>query len=132
MLSDFKKFVNPIKRWIGNNESDIILTISIVLISLIVFGIGLLINSSKDKESIIFQNSTASVIKAIEPVSTKSLINKQGTFVGSINSTKYHWPDCSFAKRISEENQVWFSSEQEAEDAGYVKCSSFEKYIPKK
>ncbi|MFH0805777.1 MAG: hypothetical protein V1901_02790 [Patescibacteria group bacterium] len=114
MLSDFKKFVK-------NNEPDIILTISIVLISLIVFGIVLLINFSNNKEKIIIQNPSASVIESI----------KQGMFVGSINSTKYHWPDCSFAKRISEENQVWFSSEQEAQDAGYIKCSSFEKYAPK-
>ena len=117
MLSDFKKFVK-------NNEPDIILTISIVLISLIVFGIVLLINFSKDRGEIIIQNPSTSV-------SAKVTANKQGMFVGSINSTKYHWPDCSFAKRISEENRIWFSSEQEAQNAGYVKCSSFEKYAPK-
>jgi len=49
--------------------------------------------------------------------------------VGSINSNKYHWPNCSFGARISEENQIWFSSEEEAENAGYIKCGSFEKYI---
>ncbi len=128
MLSDFKKFVNPIKRWARNNESDIILTISIVLISLIVFGVGLLINSSQDRGEIIIKNPSASV--------TETIINsdesvKQGMFVGSLNSNKYHWPDCSFAKRIADENKVWFSSEQEAQDAGYIKCSSFEKYTPK-
>jgi len=129
MLSDFKKFVNPIKHWAGNNESDIILTISIVLISLMIFGTGLLINSSKDKESIIIQNPSASVSSTI--INSDNSI-KEGMFVGSSNSNKYHWPDCSFAKRIADENRVWFSSEQEAKDAGYVKCSSFEKYIPKK
>ena len=127
MLSDFKKFVNPIKRWARNNESDIILTISIVLISLIVFGVGLLINFSQDRGEIIIKNPSASV--------TETIINsdesvKQGMFVGSLNSNKYHWPDCSFAKRIADENKVWFSSEQEAQDAGYIKCSSFEKNIP--
>jgi len=117
MLSDFKKFVK-------NNESDIVLTISIVLISLIVFGIVLLIDfSNNNKEEIIFQNPSASV-------SAKVTADKQGMFVGSLNSNKYHWPDCSFAKRISEENKIWFSSEQKAQDAGYIKCSSFEKYIP--
>ena len=110
------------------NESDIILTISIVLISLTIFGIGLLINSSNNGGEIIIKNPSASVSEIITN-SDKSV--EQGSFVGSINSTKYHWPDCSFAKRISEENKVWFSSEQEAEDAGYVKCSSFEKYVSK-
>ncbi len=113
-----------LKEFVKNNESDIILTISIVLISLIVFGTGLLINLSKEKELIIIQNPSA------KSVSTEAVAGKQGMFVGSLNSNKYHWPDCSFAKRISEENKIWFSSEQEAQDAGYVKCSSFEKYIP--
>lgn len=122
MLSDFKKFVK-------NNESDIFLTISIVLISLIIFGSIILINFSKENESIMIQNPSASVIENIMINSDESI--EQGNFVGSINSTKYHWPDCSFAKRISEENKVWFPSEQEAQNSGYIRCGSFEKYAPK-
>ena len=129
MLSDFKKFVNPIKRWARNNESDIFLTISIVLISLIIFGSIILINFSKENESIMIQNPSASVIENIMINSDESI--EQGNFVGSINSIKYHWPDCSFAKRISEENKVWFPSEQEAQNSGYIRCGSFEKYAPK-
>ena len=125
MLSDFKKFVK-------NNESNIILSITIVLIALISFGTGLLINSSGGEGEVIIQNPSALVIKAIESSSAKATADKQGTFVGSVNSNKYHWPDCSFAKRIAQENQIWFSSEQEAQNAGYVRCSSFEKYIPTK
>jgi len=120
MLSDFKKFVK-------NNESDIVLTISIVLISLIIFGTILLIDFSKNGGEIIIENPSASVSKTIKK-SNESV--NQKTFIGSINSNKYHWPNCSFAKRISEENKIWFSSEQEAEDDSYVKCSNFEKYAP--
>ena len=120
MLSDFKKFVN-------DNESDIILTIGIVLISLVIFGSILLINSSKQKNPIIIQNPSASIIEA---VINSDESNKQEMFVGSSNSNKYHWPNCSFAKRISEENQIWFSSEKEAQDTGYIRCGSFEKNSP--
>jgi len=120
MLSDFKKFVN-------NNESDIILTISIVLISLIAFGSILLVNSSKQKNPITIQNPSASVI---ENIISSDKPDKQEMFVGSSNSNKYHWPDCSFAKRISEKNKVWFSSEKEAQDAGYIRCGNFENYSP--
>ena len=81
MLSDFKKFVK-------NNESDIFLTISIVLISLIIFGSIILINS-KENESIMIQNPSASVIENIMINSDESI--EQGSFVGSINSIKYHW-----------------------------------------
>lgn len=40
-------------------------------------------------------------------------------FVASISGTKYHLPSCSGAKRIKEENKVWFSTKEDAELAGY-------------
>lgn len=46
-------------------------------------------------------------------------IIKTGLYVASKNSTKYHLPSCSGAKRIKEENKVWFNSKEEAERAGY-------------
>jgi len=44
-------------------------------------------------------------------------------FVGSIASNKYHYPTCYWATRISPENQIWFSSSQDAQNHGYVACS---------
>lgn len=43
-------------------------------------------------------------------------------YVGSTNSDKYHYPACTYAKRILEENQIWFGSIEEAEAAGYKPC----------
>ena len=120
MLSDFKKIVK-------NNESNIMLTISIILVSLMVSGIILLISFSEDRGEIIFENSSASIFNNN---TIKETSDENKVFVGSINSNKYHWPDCPFAKRISEENKVWFSTEEEAEKSGYIKCGNFEKYAP--
>lgn len=39
--------------------------------------------------------------------------------VGSKNSNKVHFPWCSGAQRIKEENKVWFRSLEEAMEAGY-------------
>jgi len=118
MLSNFRQIVK-------HNESDILLTITIVLVALVGFGAGLLIDFSKDNQSIIIQNPIASIQGTLIEPSVK-----EGTFVGSVNSNKYHWPDCSFAKRIAEQNQTWFESEEEAQNAGYIRCSSFENYGP--
>lgn len=41
------------------------------------------------------------------------------TYVGSVNSDKYHLLWCSGAKTISEDNKIYFSSKAEAEAAGY-------------
>jgi len=127
MLSLFKQIVKK-------NESDILLTLTIILVALVSFGAGLLIDFSKDKTPIIIQNPipTASIQQTLTetcaPGQESSI--EQGRFVGSVNSNRYHWPDCSFAKRIGEENQIWFDSEQEAQDANYTRCGNFERYGP--
>ena len=45
--------------------------------------------------------------------------NKERVYVASKNGSKYYFPWCSGAKRISEKNKVWFSSKSEAEKMGY-------------
>lgn len=56
--------------------------------------------------------------------------NEQGIIVASKSGTKYHWPWCSWAKKIKPENQIWFRSEAEAQKAGYQPCSAFQKLAP--
>ena len=48
----------------------------------------------------------------------------QGKLVGSINSTKYHFPWCSGAQRIKEDNKVWFASAQDARARGYTPAAN--------
>ena len=42
--------------------------------------------------------------------------------VGSVDSDKFHLPSCRWAKKISPEKQIWFSSVQDAKTQGYVPC----------
>ena len=44
------------------------------------------------------------------------------TYVGSKNSTKYHYTWCKWAKKINPNNKVTFNSAQEAQSAGYIPC----------
>jgi len=46
----------------------------------------------------------------------------QGRYVGSIQSDKYHYPNCYWAQQIKPENLIWFLSAKEALDMGYVPC----------
>ena len=52
---------------------------------------------------------------AITPSST-------GSYVGSINSDKFHKPSCQWAQKISKSNEIWFSSRQDAISKGYQAC----------
>ncbi len=49
-------------------------------------------------------------------------ILQQIEFMSSINSDKYHYPFCQWAQEIYPENEIWFSSEEEAQASGYVPC----------
>ena len=49
-------------------------------------------------------------------------VSSQGEYVGSKKSNKYHKPDCRYAEKIEWANQIWFSSKEEAEAAGYEAC----------
>lgn len=49
-------------------------------------------------------------------------IKTSGTYVGSINSDKYHYPSCRYANKIEPESRIWFDSESEAIAAGYSPC----------
>ncbi len=43
-------------------------------------------------------------------------------FVGSAKSNKYHYPNCQWARKISPQNEVWFTSSEDARSKGYVPC----------
>lgn len=111
MLSYFNRLVK-----------DHFITLIILAVALISFGAGWLLSPEAYIEPIIIQNPPC-ILEA--PPET---IIQKGSFVGSINSNKYHWPDCPWAEKISSENQVWFDSEEEAQAAGYIRCGNFEKY----
>lgn len=49
---------------------------------------------------------------------------KQGQVVASKNGTKYHLPECSGAKQISDKNKITFNSIEEARAAGYSPASN--------
>lgn len=48
---------------------------------------------------------------------------QEENFVASVNSDKFHRPTCDYAENILPENRVYYTTAQEAEDAGKTPCS---------
>jgi len=44
------------------------------------------------------------------------------SYVGSVNSDKYHKPSCYWAGQINPSNEIWFTSKSDAASYGYVAC----------
>ena len=119
-------------------DNDVFVIILIVFIAFTSFGVGRLsTHSTREQEktpilfshkiTVPFDNKQASY----EPQSLKSSVYgsldnspQPSSIVVSKNGTKYHFPWCSGAKRIKEENKIWFDNEQEAQEAGYTPAAN--------
>lgn len=134
----------PLKDFFVKHENRIVLFIGVILLSFISYGIGRL-GTPQSKEPITIQASSQDILKnspvvkeevkqdeknltiekqsdSINSQKTKQenkVVKNTSLYVASKNGTKYHLPTCSGAKRIKEENKIWFESKQEAEKAGY-------------
>jgi len=116
-----------IKKFLKRN---ILLIVSIILISFFSFQLGKLSKIS-GKESIIIKQESA-VFKSLDDKKTNYQNSLQKDYIPakefkvvvSRNSNKYHYPWCPGAKRIKPENQIWFDSAQKAEKAGYIKAKN--------
>jgi methylphosphotriester-DNA--protein-cysteine methyltransferase len=63
--------------------------------------------------------------KPAEPTSdTSATTSSEGKVIGNKNSHIYHLPACSGYKNVSEQNRVYFNSEEEAQKAGYRKAKN--------
>ena len=69
------------------------------------------------------QSTAAPLNKSETPDTTSSPVGG-GQLVASKGGTKYHFPWCSGAQRISEANKIWFASVEEARKAGYTPASN--------
>ncbi len=56
------------------------------------------------------------------PITEPATPATTGTYVGSKESDKYHYPSCRWAKEIKSGNEMWFQTEGEAVKAGYQPC----------
>jgi hypothetical protein len=99
------------------------LIISILLLASIGLVVGEQITSSLELgPSTPSQQIEQSSAEGSLASSANDLASDQKVFVGSIKSNKYHYPDCTWAKKIKPENEIWFSSSADAIAHGYVPC----------
>ncbi len=103
----------------------------VLMVALGAFGLGRLSLKPSEalppvKKTVPYTSSqvaTPTQLPAVVPIVKKATTTegvREGGYVGSKNGTKYHLPWCSGAKRIKEENKVYFADKALAEKAGYT------------
>jgi len=63
-----------------------------------------------------------SIIIAIVVLTASVASVLASSYVGNSNSRKFHYADCSYARKMNQKNSVYFNSREEAVKAGYVAC----------
>ncbi len=140
-IHELREKINPIAELVNSREFYTILLI--LLVGFGSFGLGRL---SKLRESHVpikveqafsaaalypppFQGGDKGVVVTL-PQSSPSKgeevlsLARGGKIVASKGGTKYHFPWCQGAQRISDANKIWFNSVEEARKAGYTPASN--------
>lgn len=121
--------IKEVKEKIKPLENEIFLVLVVIFSAFIVFGLIKLYEIRKEKTPIIIENISennpgGNPGAAMGEVNGFVAGNEAKLFVASKNGAKYYYPWCSGAGRIKEENKIWFSSANEAQQAGFAPAAN--------
>lgn len=132
------KLIKKVKKKIREQEREIVTSLVILMVALVSFQLGKMteINLNNNLAAVpeiswqpfsALLSSSAAAVPAKtfnsasenleKPSSAKSI---DWSVVTSKNSNKYHFLWCPGAKQIAEKNKIIFTSEKEAQAAGYI------------
>ena len=111
---------NGVKRfWDIIEAPPVYLTILIILVAFISFGLGRLsLFEEKKPEVKINMPVQVGEVKGESATAINTILPTANVVVASKNGTKYYFSWCSGISRISPQNKVTFSGAKEAEQAG--------------
>ena len=120
--------MEKIKSFVESEKGkDILIVIIVILVGLGSFELGRLSKESssgglKIKYPDQNTNQEANVVSAVPDVGRLESSGK--IFFASSRGSKYYTTSCSAGKTIKQENRVYFSTGEEAQQAGYTLSSS--------
>ncbi|HCB35361.1 MAG TPA: hypothetical protein DEP25_01830 [Candidatus Taylorbacteria bacterium] len=126
-IPDFVSEVKLVKERFESREVYTVLLI--LLVGFGSFGLGRLSKLEDSQPPILLEYAPPNTAAAVSTASPEADAAKQalapgGRLVASKAGTKYHFPWCSGAQRVSEANKIWFDSVEEARKAGYTPASN--------
>lgn len=107
-----------------HQDSPNILPISVIiaLVGIGSFFLGRISNNNTTKYENVKIITNMDTSKARSSINTQNVTNLavNGNYVASKNGKLYYTVGCSGASRLSEKNKIYFNTEQEAIDEGYI------------
>ena len=130
MLSEIIKLCKRLVGWVKNNNTELYWAAVIILVAVISFGLGRLSKIREEKTPITIENASsmsdidektngAGIMLEHNSSTISNFPSSSKIFVASRNGKKYYYAWCESANVIKEQNRIWFSTQAEAEKAGY-------------
>ena len=118
-------FMNKIKEKIDIDKTTVLYLFIIIGVGVGSFGLGRISvsnNTVKGNNMAIKQTEGSPEVKNIKDanIPTNQAQSAERVYVASKNGKMYYNIGCGGAKRIKPENEVWFSTKEEAEKSGYA------------
>ena len=115
-----------IKHWSKNPSLEpFFMILLIVLVGFGAFGLGRLsVTPPQSKGVQVFTSPDTQVAGIGHTIVPADSQQKEGEVVASKNGSKYHYPWCSGAQRIADENKIWFNTIEEARAVGYTPAAN--------
>ena len=121
---------NRIANFFQSDKGTVVLAVLACVLASGSFLLGRLSLAGEAHRDIVVEHTepAAQVASAIEqtpneasvpPAATSTSPKTSGKYVASKTGAAYHFPWCSGAKRIKEENKIYFDTKEAAEQAGY-------------
>ena len=108
----------------GDDKSPLVrsfVPLCLIFVALISFGFGRLSSRAiPEPVQILFPEEQVATVTLVTPPSYQ----QKGSFVASKNGEKYYPLSCAGVNRIKEENKIYFTTQEEAESAGYSKAAN--------
>lgn len=77
-----------------------------------------------DTQPVLSEATTELKNSISNPDTNTEVPQSENAYVASKSGTKYHLPWCGGAKKIKEENKIWFATKEDAEKAGYTPAAN--------
>ncbi len=116
MSASIKEIVKKIKHFYTNLPDKLFMIIVLILVGFSSFGLGRLSLLDQNKQHVSLTYNTDIGMMPNQDIEGAVVVSKRGT--------KYHYPWCSGARRISASNKRWFSSIESAKRAGYTPANN--------
>jgi hypothetical protein len=127
MWERFREGKETCERWLCDDLTFTLIVVVLVAISSFGLGRWSVTPVSTPERPVLVPELVTPPVAAVG--ATANLIPASetaidGSLVASVNGTKFHALDCPGAKQISEQNKIYFTSEQEARAAGYTPAAN--------